>query len=447
MKNMTKSTSMVLGLIFAGNVLQGCGKSDAAKDYKDLNLVAPYSDNSSAQKFYEKVMSISLVDVDNTPVFLEGETNEVKLILKPLDPAITSAILSIDGAQPEGSSLIQSKTEPTIYTFRWTPKTGYIGAGTVVTTDVNFVAHVVTGPTVMKNFTAHYKVAIVVEHTQVGPKVVSIDIPQVSNEGVDQVVLVKVQDAAHDSVNQPDVKIFSYQGERNIENHKFDWANKVSPNQPFVSGPDKDGVFTFSYTMNLKGQTLPTPPSEANPKKSDTNASIVNLCLTAVVKSKISNLEGTLDQCTRVQFASQPPVAYFEGDPDNTIGSIDAIAGAPFMTSFEVKTPNGRGDIQAPQLSFLNFASDPSGKPKVEEIDKATKALVAIGGPASSDRVYKISWTPSCKATGSYVVRVHLANSLDGSRKTADLSRKINIISKSSSCDAAPTAPAQPVKK
>ncbi len=449
MKNMKKSTSMLLGAALAASVIQGCGKSDATKDYKNLNLVAPYSDNGSTQKFFDKVMNISLVtdDTKKIPVFLEGEANEIKLTLKRLDPAITAAAMSIDGAGPDGSALTQSKTEPDIYIFSWTPRTGYIGAGPVQATTVNFVAHVVSGPSVMANFVSHFSLPIIVEHTQVRPKVISIDIPQVINEGVDQQVLIRVQDAAHSGVNQPDLRIVSYQGERNIENHKFDWASKLTPNQPLVSGPDKDGVFTYSYMMNLKGQTLPVPPSEYNEKKPDKNASIVNLCFTAIATSKISNLNGSKDQCTRVQFATQPPVAYFDGDPDGVIGSNSAIAGEAFTMNFEVKTPNGRGNIQNPHVTFVSFASDPSGKPKVEEIDKTSKAVVASGGPASADRLYKISWTPSCKATGSYNVKIHLANSLDGVPKTADLTRKIMISSKSSSCDAAPATPAKTAKQ
>ncbi len=436
-----KNYSVVASLILAAILSQACGKSDATKDFKDLKLVPLHQANENQQVIFDKVMNISQVSdegTSKTPIFLEGEANEVKLSLNILDPAISEAQMSFDGAtQPEGSSLTKSTSDKNTYIFRWTPPTGFVGVGTVQNANVSFIARVITGPAIIANFVSRFNLQVLVEHTQIRPKVLGVEIPQVINEGVDQIVKIKVQDAAHSGMNQPDLAVVSYKGARNDENHKFDWAGKMTPNQPLVSGPDKDGVFTYSYTMNLKDQTLPLPPVESNITKADSNASVVNLCFSSIATSRISNLQSAVvDQCTRVQFAVQPPVAYFDGDPDGNIGIHNAIAGEAFTLDFKVKTPNGRGDIQAPQITFVSFASDPTGKPKFDEIanPKDPKASV-VSGQVAPERFYKISWTPSCKATGSYVMKFHLVNVLDGQRKYAEISRKVNIASKSSSCE------------
>ncbi len=453
LKARPKTKTLLFGALLAASFIQACGKTDATKDYKDLKLVPLHSANQNNQVIFDKVMSISQLSEDGvakTPIFLEGEANEVKLSLKISDPAITEAALSFEWDQPKSSTLTKSKEgkskeDENTYVFRWTPPVGFVGAGTVQTANVSFVAHVVTGPAIIANFVAHFNLQILVLHTQLRPRVIGIEIPQVINEGVDQTVKIKVLDAAHSSANEPSLEVISYKGARNDENHKFNWADKMSPNQPLVSGPDKDGVFTFSYTMKLNAQALPVPPSEHNPAKADPNPSIVNLCFSTIAKSKISGLESAaVDQCTRVQFAAQPPVVYFDGDPNGTIGSNSAIAGEAFSLNFEVKTPNQRGDIQAPQVSFLNFSSDPIGKPKIEEIanPKDTKATI-VAGQAASNRFYKMSWTPSCKATGSYIMKFHLVTNFDGQKRSADLTRKLLIAAKSSSCDAMAIKPAK----
>ncbi len=446
------SAFKVSGLILAIALIQGCGKSDATKDFKDLKLVPLHPANENQQLLFDKVMNISQVSEDGvakTPIFLEGEANEVKLSLNVLDPGITAAVMSFDaGTQPDGSSLTKTQDDANTYVFRWTPPVGFIGAGTVQTANVTLIARVVSGPALIANFVARYNLQILVEHTQVRPKIVGIEIPQVINEGIDQIVKIKVQDAAHSSVHQPSLEVVSYKGARNDENHKFNWSNKMTPNQPLVSGPDKDGVYTYSYTMNLKDQVLPKPPSEHNITKPDANASIVNLCFSAIATSQVSNLQSAPEnQCTRVQFSAQPPVAYFDGDLDGVIGSNSAIAGQAFEVNFEVKTPNAKGDIQFPQVTFMSFASEQNGKPRIEEIanPKDSKSSIVAGQPATS-RFYKMSWTPSCHATGSYMMKLHMVTSLDGQRKSTDLVRKVLIASKSEACvsAAAKTTVAKP---
>ncbi len=456
MKNLSKNSGFVFSLLVASSFIQSCGKSDAMKDYKSIPLEQVHKNDASNQKIMTDFMTISLVTPDDkisVPTFLEGQANEAKLKLDILDDSVTGEIV-FDGDAPAGSVLKASPTEPKVYIFSWTPKTGFIGSAPVQTVTVNFIGHVLTGPSYMANVVTRLSLPINVEHTQAKPKIVSVDLPQVINEGVDQTVQIRVQDTALSQVNQPDVEITHYQGTRNDENHKFDWGGNLTPNQPLVSGPDKNGVFTFSYTMKMKGQTLPLPPVEGSTKKADTNASIVNLCFTEVVRSKISNVVVTQDECTRVQFVNQPPVAYVEGDPDGVIGASTAVAGEQLTMFFEVKTPNGRGDIQPPKGSFAKFPSDSKNqdaKPKIVEVDKTSKAPVAANGPASADRFYKMTWIPSCSTTGSYNLNVYLENSLGGSKKHAELSRKINISSKSRSCDAPaakkPAQQTQPAKK
>jgi hypothetical protein len=451
MKKMNKVNNIAIAPTFAGTLaglltlglLSSCGKSDATKDYQDLKLVPISADSAKDQEIKNKFFNIESVPSQNLS---EGDVNEFKIKLNILDSEIKVATLSIDSAsQPVGSTLEKTKEDANTYIFRWTPPVGFIKPFDHKDLQVKFIAHVVSGPAAMSNFFTSSVVSLTVRPTKSIPKIVLVDVPEVTDEGQDIAVKIKVLDKAHGQANQPDVNVVAYKGANNVENHKFDWHSNVLPDQPLVDGPDKDGVFTFHFMLHTKNLVLPNPPNEYNPKKADANASIVNLCFTTEVKSKVSLSDAaTEDQCTRVRFAAQPPVVYFEGDPTNEIGSTDVIAGAEMNLSFEVKTPNGRGDIQAPRASYGNFASAVNGTPKIEQVVNAKDATSKIG-EVGSDKFYKMTWTPSCKASGAYLLKMRLSNKFEGQQKTFDVVRKLNIITKSESCTAAPLPAAKSV--
>ncbi len=453
-KNIEDALKLTVSSFLALSLLQACGKSDATKDYQDLKLVHLSADKAKNQELLTQVFSISVVSdgaVEKIPDFFEGEANEFKIKLNIADPEITLADLSIDqSTKPDGSTLTKTKEDPNTYVFRWTPPVGYINPGASRTADVSFVAHVINGPAIIQNFIAVKDVKILVQKSQTLPKVLGFEIPESIDEGQDQLVKIKVQDMAHSQVNQPDLNIVSYKGAQNNENHKFDWAANVTPDQPLIEGPDKDGVFKYRFILHTKNIKLPTPPSEFNPKKADANASIVNLCFSAIAKSKVSGLEAKepSDICTRVRFAAQPPVVYFDGDPDGNNPSTDVVAGAAMSLGFEVKTQNSRGNIEATKAAFPNFKSTKDGKPKIEEIANPKDASAKISD-VSSDRFYKMTWTPDCKASGAYVLNLKMTSNVDGQKKSLTVTRKLNIISKSEVCNVpqTPSAPKAPVKK
>jgi hypothetical protein len=446
LQNLKPTFAGTLAGLLAFGLLSSCGKSDATKDYQDLKLVPVSAESAKEQEIKNKFFNIEASLAQNLS---EGDVNEFKVKLNILDPEIKVASLSIDPAtQPTGSTLEKTKEDPNSYVFRWTPPVGFIKPFDHKDVQVKFIARVVSGPSFINNFFTSSTVNLSVRPTKSVPKIVLVDVPEIVDEGQNIDVKIKVLDKAHGQANQPDVNIIAYKGASNIEDHKFDWHSNVLPDQPLVSGPDKDGAFIFHYVLNTKNLTLPFAPSEYNPKKPDSNASIVNLCFTTEVKSKVSFSVATVeDKCTRVRYAAQPPVVYFEGDPTGEIASTDIVAGAAMNLNFEVKTPNGRGDIQAPRASYVNFTSSKDGTPKIEQVVNPKDAASKIGEPAS-DKFFKLTWTPSCKAAGTYLLKMRLTNKFEGQQKTMDVVRKLNIMSKSEACQLpAPAVIAAPVVK
>lgn len=437
--------------------LSACGKSDSTADYQNLKLVPVHTKNYESQEVLNQMLNISLLTEDGekrVPVAFEGEPTEIKFKLDVMDSDITAAdVVFVDSGKPQNSSLVASKTEANVWIFKWTPPVGFIDPGQVERDiDLMLAARVVSSKnSKLQNIVTRHAEKILVRHTQVIPKIVGSDKPEAIEEGSDLRFKIKVQDPSQNKNSQPDVTITEYKGARNDENHKYDWSKNITADQPFVEGPDQQGVYALKFILHTKDLKLPVPPLAENLNKPDEKATGVNLCFTATAQSKLTGLRSpSQDYCVRVRFAAQAPVIYWEQDPTGEQTTFEVEAGKTYSLPFTVKVPNARGEMNflSQNVLFAESSNAALALPKVsaslkwpsEKNESAylNPLIVPVAETAQNpvEKKYVFTWTPECNSKGVHILKMGFSTKVDNRVKIADFTKRFLITKNADICAA-----------
>ncbi len=362
-------------IVGASLILVSCAgqSSDALKDYRDVKATPKTDEKSDFQTapIIPFVIQVSGATNSNIVNFTEGKKGSFKIVAVPQKyqtEQITDSTLEITNFPPALEKPVITKNSAFEYTITWTPKTGVIPPGALMTTEALLVAVKPTNAR-LSRYAKEQTIVFAISKNIGIPKIEEIEgLKPSANEGEKMNFYVDITDPTYEGSRLPRIS-FPLIKNSNTEAYVANSVGFFEENRKMANNPEKLGNnrLRFYYTLNFSR----LPDDYNREGKLDLNSPKVEMCFDITVQSangvivigadtrgNKSEVEasGTTEfqRCVTAFYAAQPALVKWE----NKIKQ--AIAGQDNIYNFEVSTQNGLSKIQpinVQQLKSLKGAT------------------------------------------------------------------------------------------
>ena len=419
-KMMTSTILLLVPTILTIGVLSACGSaksSNPLSKYEGMKT-EPANDNKPTTQSIagSDLFSIQVAGANsmNTANFIEGETSQVIVKIKPKSGAISNFSVSLIGFDNSAGPELAETAVAGEYSLTWSPSLGTIPGGALskmFSAQIQAAVSESSDPRLVGLVNIE-TIPVIVGRNNSQPVIKGwTKLTSGIDEGQEVSFTVDVLDPALTSGDKrtPQV-VFAPFESVNTEAFRANGSNYIFPDRNNPKPVKVGDVYRFFFV--IKADQLPLDRDRLG---HDIAASAsVDLCFMMSARSVVKTVSDEIEVCAKARYAAQPPTIAF----DNTMPT----------------------EVKAGESVTLHVKISSEHPASVISIAKYNAIVASLGGqnevscePEAPDKknsqICVIKWTPACvSSTVSKIISVRADSTLGKKTKSAVATKDINVV-------------------